>query len=401
MTTPQGPDHTHDSTPRGVDWSTPLDSEPAAAGPSGDRETLLNPAGFAEAIPRPVRLAAAWSLRLAIIGLGIYLLVWLLTLLAVVIVPAVVSLLVAALLAPAVVRLRRWGVPKTISPILVFLAGILLFAGLVTLIVRELVVNVGTIIDTVQAGLKQLTTWLSDGPLQIDTDTLNSAIDDFLNSLRDDPGSVASGAVDVVSTAGGLMAGIILALFGTYFFLTDGRTIWGWTVRLFPLVARSRVNAAGHRAWDVLVAYVRVTLVIAVLCGVLIGGAAAIAGVPLALSIGLVVFLFAFIPTLGALISTIIVILLALVTNGITAAIVLGIVSIVVQTVQGNVLYPMLMNRQLKVHPIASLALVSVGAVLGGIFGALIAVPLAAVINTGWIELARATRVERRAAAEV
>ncbi|MEO6957437.1 MAG: AI-2E family transporter, partial [Antricoccus sp.] len=198
----------------------------------------------------------------------------------------------------------------------------------------------------------------------------------------------------VVSTTGSILSGTLLTLLTTYFFLADGSSLWRWIARLFPVNARWKVYRAGNRAWEVLVAYMNVTLLVAIIVGLATWIACKIAGVPLSLSAGLIAFLFAFIPTLGGLISSIVVILLTLVSTSLTTAVVIAIVMISIQTIQGNFIYPLLMNRQLKVHPLASLLLVVLGAVLGGVFGALIAVPLVAVINSGWLELLRANRGE-------
>lgn len=344
----------------------------------------------AEPIPRAVKLTAGWAIRLIVIGIGIYLLMWLLTQLTVVVVPAVISLLVAALLTPLVRLLRRTGLPGALPPLLAFLAGFAFIGGLIALIVQEFVGNYQTVYTTVQRGVNELIGWLATGPLHMDTSTLGQTINNALQKLQANPDEVVNGTLNVVSTTGSALSGLLLTLFTTYFFLADGDTMWRWVSKLFPAGARWKVNRAGRRSWDVLVSYMSVTLLVALIVGTATLIACKIAGVPLALSAGLIAFVFAFIPTLGGLISSIVVVLLTLVSTNLTTAIVMALVMIGIQTVQGNFIYPLLMNRQLKIHPLASLLLVVLGAVLGGIFGALIAVPLAAVINTGWLDLLRA-----------
>ncbi|MFV0535327.1 MAG: AI-2E family transporter [Cumulibacter sp.] len=352
----------------------------------------FDPSHRGEPIPRAVTLMAGWAWRLAAVGIGIYLLLWLLDVLAIVVVPVVISLLIAALLTPMARALRRVGLPNAISTVLTFLAGLIFLFGLLALIVREMIVNYNTIYDTVADGLESIVSWLADGPLQIDASQLQATIDELLANLQRDPSDVLTTSLTVVSTTGSILSAILLSMFIIFFFLSDGNRIWTWLCRLFPNNAQWKVNRAGRRSWEVLVTYMNVTLIVALAVGVATWLACLIAGVPLALSAGLIAFLFAFIPTLGALISSILVIALALISTNITTAIIMAIVMIVIQTLQGNFLYPLLMNRQLKVHPLASLLLVVLGAVVGGIFGALIAVPLAAVINTAVIDLFRASR---------
>lgn len=343
-------------------------------------------------IPRAVKLAAGWAVRLVAVGVAIWLLLWLLSTLAIVVVPIVVSLLVAALLTPMSRALRKGGIPAPLATVLSFLAGLIFTFGLIALIVREFIVNYDTIYATVRVGLEQGAEWLSQGPLKIDQDQLQTAIDETLQKMQRDPSEILTTSLTVISTTGTIIASVLLSLFIIFFFLSDGHAIWTWLCRLFPRNARWKVNRAGRRSWEVLVTYMNVTLIVALIVGMTTWIACLIADVPLALSAGLIAFLFAFIPTLGGLISSLLVIALTLISTNLTTAIVMAIVMIVIQTVQGNFIYPLLMNRQLKVHPLASLILVVLGAVVGGIFGALIAVPLAAVINTAVIDLFRASR---------
>ena len=366
-------------------------SELRAQGHTG-RNDVFAPSDHGEPIPRAVSLMAGWAWRLSAVALGIYLLLWLLDVLAVVVVPVVISLLVAALLTPLSRFLRRIGIPNALATVVSFLAGLVFLFGLLTLIVREIIVNYNTIYQTVARGLEEIAGWLADGPLAIDATQLQETIDETLATLQRDPSDILTTSLTVVSTTGSILSAILLSMFIIFFFLSDGQVIWTWLCRLFPRNAQWKVNRAGRRSWEVLVTYMNVTLIVALVVGFTTWFACVIAQVPLALSAGLIAFLFAFIPTIGALISSLVVVALVLISTNLTTAIVMAIVMIVIQTVQGNLLYPVLMNRQLKVHPLASLLLVVLGAVVGGIFGALIAVPLAAVINTAVIDLFRASR---------
>lgn len=343
-------------------------------------------------IPRSVKLTAGWAVRLIAIGFAIYLLLWLLDVLAVVVVPVVISLLVAALLTPLSRWLRKIGLPNVVATIVSFFAGLVFTFGLLALIVREFISNYNTIYETVREGLNRGAEWLSKGPLKINQSELQQGIDDALSKLKRDPSDVLTTSLTVISTTGGIISAVLLSMFIIFFFLSDGGAIWTWLCKLFPRNSRWKVNRAGRRSWEVLVTYMNVTLIVALIVGFATWIACLILQVPLALSAGLIAFLFAFIPTLGGLISSLVVIALALISTDMTTAIIMAVVMIFIQTVQGNFIYPILMNRQLKVHPLASLLLVVLGAVVGGIFGALIAVPLAAVINTGLLDLFRANR---------
>ena len=155
--------------------------------------------------------------------------------------------------------------------------------------------------------------------------------------------------------------------------------MWNTTLKLFGQRSESVFDQAGRRAWHVVVSYTKVTLTSACVDATVIGAASAIVGLPVAVSLGVIVFLFAFIPTVGAILSGTIVVLVGLVVKGPAVALALAIVVLVVQQLDANLMYPMLTSRYLSLHPLTSLLLVGAGAVVGGIVGALFAVPVAAV----------------------
>jgi predicted PurR-regulated permease PerM len=140
------------------------------------------------------------------------------------------------------------------------------------------------------------------------------------------------------------------------------------------------VRSAGSSAWGVLCSYVQVTLIEATLVALVIGTTAALIRIPIAFSLAVIVFILGFIPTVGAILSGLIVTMAAYVTMGTSQAIIIAIVALVVQQLDANVLYPVLTSRRLAIHPLASLLLVTTGGIIGGLFGAFVAVPLTAML---------------------
>ena len=203
------------------------------------------------------------------------------------------------------------------------------------------------------------------GPLGLSERQIDDAINSAEASLRDNQSTLTSGAIGAAATVGHIVTGLLIALFTMFFFIKDGRQIFGWAVRLFPAGARDRVNGAGERAWLTLVSYVRATLAVAFVDAV-----------------GVIVFLGAFVPIIGATVSGLVAVLVALVAKGpVTALILLGIV-LLVQQVEGHVLQPLLLGRAVSVHPLAVVLAIATGVLLAGIVGALVAVPFVAVANT-------------------
>ena len=182
-------------------------------------------------------------------------------------------------------------------------------------------------------------------------------------------------------------------LFATYFFLADGAMIWTWVVRIFPRAARTRADSSGRVAWRSLTQFVRATVMVAATdaIGIMIG--AAVLQVPFVSAIGVLVFLGAFIPLVGAFVSGTVAVLVALVAQGpVTALIMFGVV-VLVQQIEAHILQPFLMGRFVSVHPLGVIIAIALGVIVAGIPGALIAVPLAASLNAVVQHLANFTEV--------
>jgi len=203
-------------------------------------------------------------------------------------------------------------------------------------------------------------------------------IQDWLQNQGKDLGSRAT---ELGTTLSHILAGFFIVLFSTYFFLADGHLIWAWVVRIFPRAARSRADSSGRVAWRSLTQFVRATCLVAGTDAIGIMIAALVLHVPLVSAIGVIVFLGAFIPLVGAFLSGTVAVLVALVAQGpIVALLMLGGV-VLVQQIEAHVLQPFLMGRFVSVHPLGVILAIATGAIVAGIVGALVAVPLAAALN--------------------
>jgi predicted PurR-regulated permease PerM len=218
---------------------------------------------------------------------------------------------------------------------------------------------------------------------------LESAVAQVQHTLVDNQDSLASGALTTAATVGEVITGILLALFTLFFFLKDGRSIWLWLVGLFPGESRAYMDEAARRAWRTLISYVRATVAVALVDAIGIGIGLAILGVPLVIPLAALVFLGAFIPIIGSFLAGTVAVLVALVSQGpITALIALAIVVLVMQ-LEGHVMQPLLLGRAVHVHPLAVVLSIAAGLLIGGIFGALIAVPTVACANVAGTYLSR------------
>jgi predicted PurR-regulated permease PerM len=334
-------------------------------------------------VPYGVDLAAAWSWRLLVIAGAAALIGYLIAFLAVVVIPVIVALLISALVVPVVDWLERIGVRRGVGSFLVvaltigFVVTLLSFAG------QQVAQGADDLADSTVEGLQEIRDWLKNGPLNASESQINDFIQraqDAITAATGDSGVVGR-VTEVGAAVGHILAGFFIVLFSTYFFLYDGERIWAWVVRLSPRAARERVDSSGRVAWISLTQFVRATVIVAATDGILIGIGAAILSVPFSLAIGVLVFLGAFVPIVGATVAGTVAVLVALVDEGPIRALIMLAVVIGVQQLEGHVLQPFLMGRWVSMHPLGVILAIGVGVLTAGVAGALVAVPMAAAVN--------------------
>jgi predicted PurR-regulated permease PerM len=333
-------------------------------------------------IPYGVRIAASWAWRLGLILLVAGVLVWIMRQISFLIIPVMVAALLAGLLSPVTTWLRRRGLPGGLAVAATILGFIGLIAGALALVGRQLLIGFGELWSQALEGVKQVQDWLAAGPLHLTADQIDQYIRDATDALQNNSSSILSGALSFGSTAGHFAAGMLLALFITIFFLLEGDRIWAFLVRLLPRKARAATFGAGRKGWSSMVSYARIQMFVALVDAVGIGAGAAIIGVPLALPLGVLVFIGSFIPVVGALVTGVIAVLLALVANGPVNALIMLAIVLLVQQLESHILQPLVMGKAVALHPVAVILSVAAGSYLAGIPGALFSVPILAVTNT-------------------
>ncbi|HJR89115.1 MAG TPA: AI-2E family transporter [Aeromicrobium sp.] len=332
-------------------------------------------------IPSGIDVAAAWSWRLLLIAGASALGIWLLRYFSEVTIPIAVAVLLTALSAGAVNWLSRHRVPRLVATFIVVIAIFAVLLGLLTLVGQQLASQLDELKASVVEGISQMQDWARTGPLGLSDAQLQTWIDQAKAAISSSDTSLVERVTEVGLQIGHLVAGFFITLFATFFFLYEGDRIWSWIVVLFPHASRDRVNSSGHTAWGSLTAFVRATVVVALADALGVMVAAWILGVPLTFAIGVLVFLGAFIPIIGALIAGSVAVLVALVAQGWWVALFMLIAVVIVQQTESHVLQPFLMGKLVRLHPLAIIIAIAAGVVVAGIVGALIAVPLAACLN--------------------
>jgi putative heme transporter len=333
-------------------------------------------------VPRSLVTASELGWRFLVVVAAVAVLAYAVWYVRLVALPAFLALLLATVLVPPVRSLRRRGLGQGAATAVVFFSGLLVVLGLATLIVPPFAAEVGTLTDTITGGAQELGRLISSGPFGLSPTEVQSAIDGLSDRLHASSGDIASGVLTGAMIAGQIAAGVLLTLVLLFFFVKDGPRLWAWAVRMFPENVRDRVDEAGHRSWSVLAAYVRGQSLVATFDAVLIGIGLAILGLPLVLPLAVLIFIAAFVPIVGAFAAGAAAVLIALVSKGAGVALIVLGLNLVVQQLEGNVLYPVIMRRTIELHPVATLLAVGAGGVLAGIIGALVAVPIVAVVAT-------------------
>ncbi|MFJ7066809.1 AI-2E family transporter [Streptomyces sp. NPDC101115] len=334
------------------------------------------------AIPWGMRVAAEAGWRLLVLAGTVWVLMKVISSVQLVVLAFVAALLITALLQPTVALLRRKGLPRGLATAVTAVSGFVIMGLVGWFVVWQVMDNIDSLSDRVKDGIEELKRWLLDSPFHVTEQQINDIAKNLSDTIGANAEQITSAGLQGVTVVVEAITGILLAMFSTLFLLHDGKKVWEWTLKLVPAQARPGVAGAGPRAWRTLTAYVRGTVLVALIDAVFIGLGLWFLDVPMAVPLAVFIFLFAFIPLVGAVVSGALACVVALVTNGVFTALMVLVVVLAVQQIEGHVLQPFILGRAVRVHPLAVVLAVAAGGLTAGIGGAVVAVPLVAVANT-------------------
>lgn len=337
-----------------------------------------------ESVEPIVRKTAAWAWRLLVILAALVAFLWVIKRLEIIVVPVLIALMLSALLVPAVDWLDRRRVPRGSAVALVLLSGFAILGGILSFVITQFIVGLPDLVDRVTQSIDSTRKWLIEGPAHLSRQQIDNAGNAAIEALQHNQAKLTSGALSTAATITEVVTAALLTLFTLIFFLYGGRNIWEYVTKIFPVHARERVRAAGRAGYGSLIGYIRATFLVALVDAAGVGTGLAIMGVPLALPLASLVFLGAFIPLVGAVVSGFLAVVVALLAKGfIYALITLGVI-IAVNQLEAHILQPLVMGRAVSIHPLAVVLAISSGGVLAGIVGALLAVPTVAFFNNAF-----------------
>ena len=371
---------------------TPPDGEPArpaaangtasdAAAPNGTPAAEPPPELQAGSVPRWLQTSAAWSWRLLLLAAALYVAARVAALLYIVVVPCAAAILLTALLQPLTAPLRRRGMSPLAATWCILLLAIAVLGGAGWLVTTRVQADYPSLVTQFKHTTTQVQAWLAGPPFHLHTGSLQQLSNDVVKYLSQHKsaveGTVVTGSRIVVE----LLAGVVLCFFVSFFLIKDGQRIWQWLTSRFQPERRRRADLAGAAAWQAVVYYVRGTVAVAAIHAVVLGVTLTIIGAPLVAPLALFMFLAAFVPLLGVLVAGAVALLVVLATKGWIAAIIVLIVMVVMNQLEGHLLQPQVVGKMVRLHPLAVILVLAVGGVVAGIAGAVVAVPITAAIT--------------------
>jgi predicted PurR-regulated permease PerM len=363
----------------------PLRRDGARPG-TGERDQI-NPREVEVFDGRDVRLpavlvgSAAWSWRILVILAAVGVLGLLVSHLLLLMVPLSVALLSAALLLPVASLLRRHGWSRGLSTLATVVLAVVVIGGVGFFVVNRAIAGYPQLASETSRAVTNVQNALTKSPFNLPRSSVDNVGDTITNDLKTHQGAITSGVITAGKTAIDVLTGVVLWLFLTIFLIYDGDRVWDWIAQLFPRRGEELVRGAGHRMWHTLSGYVTGQFYVALFHSAVIAATLLILRAPLVAPLVLVVFIFSFVPIIGALVAGGFAAVVVLVADGPVQAVILVIVLIVEDQIESHVLQPLVVGKAVRLHPIAIAATLTAGAVLGGLPGAIFGVPFVATIN--------------------
>jgi predicted PurR-regulated permease PerM len=296
----------------------------------------------------------------------------------------VLGLLFTTVLWPPTRFLRRHRWPPALAAAVVLVGFLALFGGLIALIAPQVAGQAGDLADRSVRALENVQAWLQGPPFNIGQDQIGNAVDTVISRLQSNATSIAGYAVSTATAIGNGVLNLVLALVLSFFFLKDGPRWVPWLAAQTGPRAAPHVIALSERGWATISEFIRQQAFVGFIDALFIGLGLLFLGVPLVVPLAVITFLGAFIPIIGAFVAGTFAVLIALVSNGVTDALIVLAIVVAVQQLEGNVLQPIIQGRGFDLHAAVVILAVTAGGSLAGIIGAFLAVPVAALVAVAY-----------------
>ncbi|GAB3319170.1 AI-2E family transporter [Geodermatophilus aquaeductus] len=349
----------------------------------GDHDATVAPAPAwerGERVRSATRTLAIASAQLLLICAAIVVIGWVLGKLWVILLPVILGLLFATVLWPATRFLRRHHWPPALAAAVVLLLFLGLIGGLIAVIAPQVADQVTELADQAADGIVQVQQWLQGPPFNVDADQLDQVVAQATDSVQSNASEIAGYAATGASAVGNGLINLVLALVLAFFFIKDGPRWVPWLAAQTGPRAAPHVAALSQKTWSTLSEFIKQQALVGFVDAFFIGIGLWILDVPLVIPLAVLTFFGAFIPIIGAFVAGAFAVLIALVDEGFTVALIVFGIVLLVQQIEGNVLQPIIQGRGFNLHAAVVILAVTAGGSLAGIIGAFLGVPVAALI---------------------
>lgn len=319
-----------------------------------------------------------WGIRLIVIAASLVIIGWTIGHLWMVLFPVAMALIVSTVLGPPVAWLRHKGWPSGVAAAVVVIVFLSAIVGVIAILTPQVAGQTGEIAQGATDGLQKVRDWLTDGPLGLSDGQISRAIAALQDKIKESASAIGSGVFSTIGAATSAIVNLVLVLMLSFFFIKDGHKFLPWLKNLGGQRAGDHMVEVLDRVWGTLGGFIRTQTLVALIDATIIGAGMGIVGVGLAVPLAVITFFGAYIPIIGAFVSGALAVLVTLVTNSPKDALIILIVVIAVQQLEGNVLSPYLQGKNMNLHAAVVLLSVTAGGTLFGVTGAFLAVPVAA-----------------------
>ncbi|HZU11877.1 MAG TPA: AI-2E family transporter [Chloroflexota bacterium] len=310
--------------------------------------------------------------------------VWLLSHVTATLLTLILSTIIAFALRPLTLLLHRF-MPRGLAIALSYLIGFTIILGLVAFVivtaadqVSALASSLPTYARHLEGAEPQLVHVLH--PLGVTQVKLNAALLQATSQLQSVGKVVATQSLSIIAGVVSAVVDVILVLILSVYLAIDGERLATWLRRQTPVGQRRNTTLLFAIINQVVGGYIRGTLTMAILIGVLVGAGMELLQVRYAVLLGILAFFMEFVPVLGVIVSGAISVAFALLGGWLKAVLVLG-YFILVHILEGDVLGPRIVGRAVGIHPATALVALVAGTELFGIWGALFGAPLAGLLQ--------------------
>jgi predicted PurR-regulated permease PerM len=319
----------------------------------------------------------AWLAVLVVTG-------WLLGHIVKTILTLVFSAIVAFALTPVVNLLARW-MPRLLAIAIAYILGFAIILGLGALLVYNAAEQITSFVNHLsdyQKQAQQLKPHIISilKPFGVNNQNYDHTQQQAVSYLKSAGTSVAAQSLSIVTGVLGTVVDIVLTLILSVYLTANGQKISVWLRSQTPSPQRRNTVLLIGIVSQVMGGYIRGTLTLATLIGVLVGGGMYVLHVNYAVLLGILAFFMEFVPVIGVLVSGAVCVGVALFQGWVLALIVLG-YFVVVHVIEGDVVGPRIVGKAVGIHPATALIALVAGTELFGIWGALFAAPLAGLMQ--------------------